>query len=394
MNDFNENRKLLIEREKRLKELDALIKAKEKEMKEVEEVYAELIVENEKLVEILESCSVDVCPYRLAFEEMRDKYRNIILDHISNQRFHFFMCFRGNYYARLDDDRFREKTVVEYHQEVIDKKGYCWWAKFFRRRLPNGLYERLEPFGESISLDKSSDVAANIREKVKERHNNKESVYLFSYSPNPPDFELIVCNVTDFCFGKEKIPYENRLDQNPPQCAYFPDYYFDKKEGNCEHCKKYDPQRCTLRFPSNFWFRIDKIEKIKNVNKEFMNLENCFTKDFINLAIPIFYPLLVTQKHGTKYFQNMGVFTDIDISSTAKTDLRDSGMDERILRVLKTVDGKQDPVRGANIQPVKERRDENVWEYRFSKKGRIYVQYRKGQKPLIESIDFEHKHKG
>ena len=167
-----------------------------------------------------------------------------------------------------------------------------------------GTYENLEPFGESINVDEHSNVAIDLKEKVKERRDSGKSVYLFNYNPNPPRIKLYVSNVIDFHYGKEQIPYED-TDVFPPQCTYFPGYYFKKREGNCISCKKFNPKRCQLQFLSNFYFKIDKIQEIENVEEEFVNLINCFTDDSINFAVPIFYPLLVSQVKEKMYFPEL-----------------------------------------------------------------------------------------
>jgi hypothetical protein len=68
--------------------------------------------------------------------------------------------------------------------------------------------------------------------------------------------------------------------------------------------KKIDDAKCKLRYTCNFWFKVDKMREIENVEEEFVNLRNCFTKDYINFAIPIFYPLLVSQDNERFYFKD------------------------------------------------------------------------------------------
>jgi hypothetical protein len=199
---------------------------KELEIKEEIEVLEEIASEREELIEILNNCSVDICKYKTAFEDIRKRHSNQIQEHISNQDFHFFLCYREDY-ARDG------KTAIDSHQEVIDKKGFCWWGKFFQERTKGGGFDPLEPFGESISPGEISNVARNIKSKIKERIVNREPIYLYNYNPNPPNIELYVGNVVDFYYGEQEIPYAFNSNEAPPQCAYIPRYYFHKREGNC-----------------------------------------------------------------------------------------------------------------------------------------------------------------
>jgi hypothetical protein len=68
-----------------------------------------------------------------------------------------------------------------------------------------------------------------------------------------------------------------------------------------------DLSKCKPNFLCNFWFKIDAIIELKNVEKEFLNLTNCFTQDIINYAVPIFYPLLVKQKEMQDYFPDKAI---------------------------------------------------------------------------------------
>jgi len=382
MQAFEEARNLLSELEndisvirgfvdEKTRESNALLEEKLYYQKEIDK----LVGDKDELDKVLGKCTVDMCPYRLSFEKVREGYKGDILELVKKRDFHFFMCYRGNYYARLESDHYREKTVVQYHKEIIDKHGFCWWAKFYKARTPDGDYEILEPFGESIRPKDFDTVGAMIRERVKERVLNGDPVYLFNYSPNPPDIELIVCNVVDFYYCEEGIPYQNDSSSSPAQCAYFPSYYMASKE-DCTNCKDMDPQRCVLRFPSNFWFKIDAIQELEDVNDQFINLENCFSNDYINFAIPIFYPLLVSQKQQQRYFQQSGIFTRIEFTEDAKQVMLKSGNDERIIRVLEAIDSKGKPTPGAHVKRFKGVKDRDLWEYRFSKKGRIFVEFR------------------
>ena len=302
MQKIDDAQDLLNELENKLRDVNGIIKAKRKKysekQKDIEQqadMLDEILSEKAELEDILDKCSVDICNYKVAFENIRNKYDNRIRDHISKQNFHFFLCYR-EHYARDG------KTVIDSHQKVIDKENFCWWGKFFQERTKGGSFDQLEPFGESIRPDDISNVARNIKAKIKERIKNRKPVYLYNYNPNPPNIRLYVCNVIDFCYGEGEIPHAYNSDESPPQCAHIPRYYFHKREGNCSSCKTINDAKCKLRYTCNFWFKVDKIREIGNVEEEFVNLKNCFTKDSINFAIPIFYPLLVSQNNERSYF--------------------------------------------------------------------------------------------
>jgi hypothetical protein len=302
MHEFDDARDLLKELENKLFEVNKLIQNKRKEYadKEVEikeeiEVLEEIAAEREELIEILKNCSVDICKYKTAFEDIRKRYTNQIQEHITKQDFHFFLCFREDY---AKDG----KTAIDSHLELIHKGGFCWWGKFFEQRKKGGGTKDLEPFGESIKIDGNSNVAKTIQARIRKRVENRKPVYLYNYNPNPPNIKLYVCNVVDFYYGERVIPYESNSNEIPPQCAYIPRYYFHKREGNCSSCKKIDHSKCKPGYTCNFWFKVDKMREIENVEEEFVNLRNCFTDDSINFSIPIFYPLLVSQNNERFYF--------------------------------------------------------------------------------------------
>jgi hypothetical protein len=302
MKKFEEANGLLQGLQEKFDEIRGLVAQEENKYKEHKNNFKkgkdeldQMISEMGELEEILKNCSVDVCKYKLAFEEIKKSHIGQVEDMVSNQDFHFFLSFRKDY----------RKSVIEDHKEIIDKYGYCWWGKFYQKRVPGGDYEKLEPFEESISIDDGSNVASKLKDKVGHRINNGKSVYLYNYCPNPPYISLVVCNVVDFFYGPMKIPYENKIDLHP-ECSRIPEYYFHKKE-NCNSCKGIDPQKCKLNFLCNFWFKIDDIVELKDVEKEFLNLTNCFTQDTINYAVPIFYPLLVKQKEMRDCFPEKAV---------------------------------------------------------------------------------------
>ena len=298
MKDFEEATRLLDDLQKKIDTIKSLVEHKKAEyrketqkIKESGDELEKIISEKAELETILNNCSIDICQYKLAFEEIKKRHSGTIQDQISDELFHFFLSFRKDY--RL--------SAIEDHQEVIDKHGFCWWGKFYQKRIKGGEYENLSPFEESINVDDKSNVAWQLKEKVNQRIGNGKNVYLYVYCPNPPDICLYVCNVIDFCYGSLKIPYEDKL-LTPPECAHVPKYYFHKREKNCSSCKKIDTTKCKLNFKCNFWFKIDEIIELTDIENEFLNLTNCFTKDIVNLAVPILYPLLVTQKQDRDHF--------------------------------------------------------------------------------------------
>ena len=302
MKEFEEVNNLLSELQNKIDEINTQIGLKQTEfqvkideIKEAEYQLDQVFSEKAELENILKDCSLHTCKYKLSFEEIKKSHIGQIEEMVSNQDFHFFLSFRKDY----------RKSVIEDHQEVINKYGYCWWGKFYKKRMQGGDYVKLEPFEESISIDDGSNVARKLKEKVDQRINKGKSIYLYSYCPNPPNISLIVCNVVDFFYGPLRVPYENRTNSHP-ECSRIPEYYFHKRE-NCNSCKQMDLSKCKLNFLCNFWFKIDSIVELENVEKEFLNLTNCFTQDIINYAVPIFYPLLVKQKEMRDYFPEKAV---------------------------------------------------------------------------------------
>lgn len=303
MNPPDEGTVLVKDLRTKLEQLETLIGQKEEEYQEQlrkkEEAKREcemVINERDELDKILDECSVDVCKYKTEFKHIRDKYGTKIGNYISNQKFHFFLCYREQYGSEGGE------PVIESHRKIIEEHGFCWWGKFSKGRVKGGNYVPLEPFGESISVDGNATVAQNIRSKVLERVGKQDCVYLYLCDPNPPKIRLHVCNVSDFWFGQEQVPYQNDPEHMPPACAHIPGYLFHKREGNCLTCKGLASEKCKLRFLSNFWFKIDNMLPLDDVAIEYENLVNCFTKDSINFAIPILYPLLVFRKEEKSYF--------------------------------------------------------------------------------------------
>jgi response regulator RpfG family c-di-GMP phosphodiesterase len=86
------------------------------------------------------------------------------------------------------------------------------------------------------------------------------------------------------------------------------------------------------------------------------------------------------------------IFVDIEFSSRALCDFCTCCDDEQIIRVLKTIDWQKKPTGGMRPKKWKKGHNGDTWYYRFSKKGRIFVSFPESAKPVIESIDFKHKH--
>jgi len=305
MQEIDEARNLLQELKSKLEEVNKRIEKKRKQYYDEKQGHQEVLEYTEKdlsrkegLIKILKNCRVDTCEYKNEFLDIWQRYSIENQEHIRKQDFHFFLCFREDY------ARGNGKTPIESHQEVIDKNRFCWWGKFFEKRVMGGKFKELEPFGESIKIDERNVVGENIKANIIERINKGKPVYLYSYNPNPPNIKLYVCNVIEFYYRKGEIPYKYDSDEIPPHCAYIPRYYFHKREGNCSSCKEINEAKCELRYKCNFWFKIDKIREIENVEKEFSNLKNSLSNDSINFAIPIIYPLLVFRDNKKFYFED------------------------------------------------------------------------------------------
>jgi response regulator RpfG family c-di-GMP phosphodiesterase len=86
------------------------------------------------------------------------------------------------------------------------------------------------------------------------------------------------------------------------------------------------------------------------------------------------------------------IFVDVEFSSRALCNFCSCCDDERIIRVLKTIDWQKKPTGGMRAKLWEKSANGDTWYFRFSKKGRIFVSFPKGSKPVIEKIDFKHKH--
>jgi hypothetical protein len=295
MEHIEEAKKLLAQLETSLSNVSEWIKYKENETAKLLRERDESLRMKQELHDALEPRSVEVCQYKTEYESIKTKYNTENLKKNSRQNFHFFLSYQRKY-ARTSLD------VIDSHERVISQHGFCWWGKFYKEQIAENRYNMLEPFGESIRIDEEGAFARSLRDRVRERVGNGDNVYLFIYNPNPPDLRLHVANVVEFYYGKEKIPYQDDYKTDLPSCAYMPDYYFLKVRGNCSACREADLQRCRLRFLSNFWFKINRIAKVDALEGTFGNLLNCFTNDSVNFAVPILYPLIVTQKKALPYF--------------------------------------------------------------------------------------------
>ena len=85
------------------------------------------------------------------------------------------------------------------------------------------------------------------------------------------------------------------------------------------------------------------------------------------------------------------VFCDIVFSPKAISKI--TLQDPRIFRVLKAIDWRLAPA-VSGMQPRRFQERDGVWEYRFSRKGRIFVEFPDGGKPTILDIDGDHDHEG
>ncbi len=299
INKFRETLELIQKLNNNIPELQRLISGMESNYNKIKKERESRLAGLDELEAVLMNCNVEICKYRKEFDELRKKHKGELDKMVSRKDFHFFLCYRGDYYTEGG------KSVIEAHKNIIDDKGFCWWGKFVKKREPGGIWQELEPFGESIRIEKDANMAVRLKANIAERLNNEKPVYLFNFDPNPPNPELFVSKILDFSFEKESIPpFTSGIDK--PSCAFMPPYYFLKgKKDNCNSCKSFDANKCMLQFKCNFWFKIDKLYKLTNIKEEFSNLINCFTDDTINFAVPILYPLLVTQKEENHYFDRI-----------------------------------------------------------------------------------------
>jgi hypothetical protein len=292
---------LLDEFERETNYLNDLINEKEnkwlsilREKKRLDKEIEMLVKKKKEVINILENCGAN-CEFRNAFREVRNALADHLNGRIGEETFHFFLSYNER---PLSTDG---KTIIECHQDVIRNWGFAWWGKFAKKRDSDGEYHKIDPFGESLNAHQESMLSNNIQKNVRDRVTNHQKVYLYLYNPNPPKMSLHVCNVLDFWYGEGVLPYNNGAPQDFPQCAYLPRYYFQKREKMCRTCKKTDQARCVLEFLSNFWFKIDQIEEIKDRDSEFINLFNVFTRLPIDFSLPIFYPLLVARFTNKPY---------------------------------------------------------------------------------------------
>lgn len=123
----------------------------------------------------------------------------------------------------------------------------------------------------------------------------------------------------------------------------------------------------------------DYTEYVNYVEQDKQDLELRFEK-ISDIKIPKSFKDLISM-----------VFPDIDFLPQALLELLGIQIDERVFRVLKSVDWKLPPSQGMRVQRFHAMKKRDVWEYRFSQSGRVLVEYRKNEKPLIILVDFNHK---
>ena len=133
----------IMDSENRIKELEI-------EYKNIDDELGKELIEKEKIKDVVKNCKIDVCEYKTTFNKIVDNYAEKI--DYSSEPFHFFVCFRSDYSKD-------GKTIMQAHEEVIEKNGFSWWGKFFSKIDSNGKYKELEPFGESISNNRKHEVA-------------------------------------------------------------------------------------------------------------------------------------------------------------------------------------------------------------------------------------------
>ncbi|RJR44060.1 MAG: hypothetical protein C4576_13475 [Desulfobacteraceae bacterium] len=241
------------------------------------------LIRNAKILENLKGCRIN-CEHRAGLKAIINNGNG----QSARKDFHFFLCYEHRLLGRDGE------SVIQAHKTVIDEWGFSWWGKCIGERSDNGEFYPIEPLGESMSAATDAFLARTIQERVRERIRNQKRVYLYLYDPNPPNYKLHKCTILDFWYGEGKIPHGDEFAQAPPQCAHFPGYYFEKREKMCRTCTKVEPSRCIPKFLSNFWFKLERIESVSDMNLEFACLRNAFTEAPVNFARPILYPLLIT----------------------------------------------------------------------------------------------------
>jgi len=259
------------------------------------EMEIEFLLKKAEVTRTLENCKIN-CEHRNALRILTENYNQQAQTVIVSKDFHFLICHDPQHLG-MD-----EENTIQAHQDVIKEWGFSWWGKSIRDRCKDGEHHQEEFFGESIASTHDSPLAKNIQEKVRNCTKNGHCKYLYLFNPSPLNIQLYVCKVIDFWFGEGEIPHGNEFDQSHPQCAWFPRYYFKKREKMCRICTKVESTRCILNYFSNFWFKIDEIKRVQNVESEFANLQDCLTNMSIDFSQPILYPLLVTQLMERSHF--------------------------------------------------------------------------------------------
>lgn len=106
-------------------------------------------------------------------------------------------------------------------------------------------------------------------------------------------------------------------------------------------------------------------------------------------------PIKILPQEMLQLIQN--IFPDVEFDKRAFDSLANKFYDmttwNRLVRCLKLIDWKneQNAPAGAKVQKYKDA-TRNIWEYRFSQAGRIFVQRRDNDKPLILAIDPTHSY--
>lgn len=263
---------------------------------------------------VLKKCRSGSCEYRDRLERHVQRNEKRLLEGISKQNdFHFFLTYFASF-AKGDDG-----GVIGSHEAILAKTGCFWWGKFFKQwNAETGKWDELEPYGESIDVERRQDLIRSIRQKVDERIRTRQPVYLYLYNPNPPEPCLHVGNIQQlFCGTGQALPMD--ADSEKPACAFVPDYLLldpaERSRRHCQGCKRKPSDRCGMRFLCNFWFKVGapeggivgKNEPLKvftkhDLQEELKNLIDGVTGEALNFAIPKFFPLFVFQKNPIAYF--------------------------------------------------------------------------------------------
>ena len=143
---------------------------------------------------------------------------------------------------------------------------------------------------------------------------------------------------------------------------------------------------------NNLYFQIkDTVKRMKD-----MDVLEGMLRDYEEQLQNMVEPVKVFPPDILKLIQN--VFPDLEFlprSFELLAKALDNKKDwNRMFKCLKLIDWKneQNAPAGVNVQKYTQAKHENTWEYRFSQAGRIFVQRRNKDNPLVLLIDPKHSY--